>query len=114
MAQVSLDLNQFKASGIYTLEFDLSTNIVVDTQLIRLVIGFSKKGPFNAPVYLPDKKTARLIFGDIDTQLEKRGSFFHRSIYTCLEQGPVFALNLVPIKNTEAMFAVEETADKTK
>jgi hypothetical protein len=99
MATINLDLNQFKSSGIYTLEYDMSESIVLSTQMIRLVIGFSRKGPFNTPVYLPDKKTAKTIFGDIDPFLERRGSFFHRSIYTALEIGPVFALNLLALNN---------------
>ena len=96
MAKIKLDLTQFKASGVYTLEFDASESIILNTQTIRLVIGFSRKGPFNSPVYLPDTKTARRIFGEIDPFLESRGSFFHRSLFTCLEIGPIFGLNLLP------------------
>jgi len=44
MAQkVKLDLSQFKASGVYTLEFDASANVILTTQKIRLVVGFSNK-----------------------------------------------------------------------
>lgn len=99
MAKITLDLNQFKASGIYTVEFDASERIVLTTETIRLVVGFSRRGPFNAPVFLRDLKTARQTFGNIDTFLEKRGSFFHRSIETCLLTGPIFALNLMPLNN---------------
>lgn len=99
MAKIKLDLTQFKASGVYTLEFDASESIILNTQTVRLVVGFSRKGPFNSPVYLPDVKTARRIFGEIDPFLESRGSFFHRSIFTCLEIGPVFGLNLLPLNN---------------
>ena len=97
--KIKLDLSQFKASGVYTLEFDASENIILTSQTIRLVVGFSNKGPFNAPVYLPDVTTAIAIFGDIDKTLEARGSFFHRSILTCLGQGPVFALNLMSLND---------------
>jgi hypothetical protein len=100
MAQkVKLDLSQFKASGVYTLEFDASANVILTTQTIRLVIGFSNKGPFNAPVYIPDVTTALAIFGDIDKNLEAKGSFFQRSIFTCLNAGPIFALNLLRLNN---------------
>jgi hypothetical protein len=99
MAKIKLDLTQFKASGVYTLEFDASESIILNTQTTRLVVGFSRKGPFNSPVYLPDVKTARRIFGEIDPFLESRGSFFHRSLLTCLEIGPVFGLNLLPLNN---------------
>jgi hypothetical protein len=100
MAQkIKLDLSQFKASGVYTLEFDASANVILTTQTIRLVVGFSNKGPFNAPVYIPDVTTALAIFGDIDKNLEAKGSFFQRSIFTCLNAGPVFALNLLRLNN---------------
>lgn len=103
MAQkVKLDLSQFKASGVYTLEFDASANVILTTQTIRLVVGFSNKGPFNAPVYIPDVTTALAIFGDIDKNLEAKGSFFQRSIFTCLNAGPVFALNLLRLNNDDA------------
>ena len=92
MAQIRLDLSQFKASGVYTIEYDQSQSIVLNTQTTRLVVGFSKVGPINAPVFCQDVKTAQRIFGPIDTTLEARGSFFHRSLFTCLETGPCFAL----------------------
>ena len=100
MAKITLDLNQFKASGVYTVEFDASERIVVSTQTVRLVVGFSRIGVFNAPVFLRDVATARKVFGPIDAYLEKRGSFFHRAIETCLQTAPIFALNLLPLKNT--------------
>jgi hypothetical protein len=110
MAQkVKLDLSQFKASGVYTLEFDASPNVILTTQTIRLVVGFSNKGPFNAPVYIPDVTTAIAIFGEIDKTLEAKGSFFQRSIFTCLNAGPVFALNLLRLNSDES----SPTADKT-
>lgn len=110
MAQrIKLDLSQFKASGVYTLEFDASANVILTTQTIRLVVGFSNKGPFNAPVYIPDVTTAIAIFGEIDRNLESKGSFFQRSIFTCLNAGPVFALNLLRLNNDED----SPTADKT-
>lgn len=99
MATIKLDLSQFKSSGIYTLEFDASESVILNTQTVRLIVGFSRKGPFNAPTYLPDQKTARTVFGDIDPFLERRGAFFHRAIYTALEKGPVFALNLMALNN---------------
>ena len=99
MAKIRLDLSQFKASGVYTVEFDASEGIILNTQTTRLVVGFSKRGPINAPVFCNDVKTARRIFGDIDRDLENKGSFFHRSLFTCLETGPCFALNLMPLNN---------------
>jgi len=97
--KIKLDLSQFKASGVYTLEFDASENVILTSQTIRLVVGFSNKGPFNAPVYLPDVTTAVAVFGEIDKTLEAKGSYFHRSIFACLNTGPVFALNLLSLND---------------
>lgn len=97
--KVKIDYSQFRASGVYTLEFDASQNVILTSQTIRLVIGFSNKGPFNSPVYIPDATTMISIFGDIDASLENKGSFFHRSILTCLNAGPVFALNLLKLND---------------
>lgn len=99
MAKITLDLNRFKASGVYTLEFDQSETITLNTETVRLVTGFSRTGPINTVVFLKDNKTAKKIFGEIDTFLEKRGSYFHRSLETCLQTGPVLALNLLPLNN---------------
>jgi len=98
--QVKLDLSLFKASGVYTLEFDASENIIINPQTIRLVVGYSNLGPFNTPVYCPDVTTFQAVFGGIDKALEKKGSFFHRSVLTCLQSGPVFALNLRLLNNS--------------
>jgi len=109
MAKITLDLNRFKASGVYTVEFDASERVIISTQTIRLVVGFSRKGPFNAPVFLRDVKNSRRIFGNIDKFLESKGSFFHRALETCLTTGPVFALNLLPLNNVP----VSEGGDAT-
>ena len=97
--KVKIDYSQFKASGVYTLEFDASQSVILTSQTIRLVVGFSNKGPFNTPVYIPDPTTMISVFGDIDRSLENKGSFFHRSILTCLNTGPVFGLNLLKLNN---------------
>jgi hypothetical protein len=99
MAKLSLDLSQFKAAGVYTVEVDQSERITVSTQSLRLVVGFSKIGPFNAPTFIRSTRDRIRFFGDIDKKLEKKGSFFQRSIDTCLLQAPVFALNLLNVGN---------------
>jgi len=95
MAKLALDLSQFKSAGVYTIEIDQSERIVVTTQSLRLVVGFSKIGPFNTPVFIRSTRDRQKYFGDIDLKLERKGSFFQRSIDTCLLQAPVFALNLL-------------------
>lgn len=94
-----LDLSQYKAPGIYFEEYEGKPVSQVDTTILRLVPGFSRKGIYNRPVLVNNKNEAIQIFGDIDTFLEKRGSFFHRSLFTALESGPVLALALMPVNN---------------
>lgn len=112
-SKIKIDYSQFKASGVYTLEFDASQNVILTSQTIRLVVGFSNIGPFNTPVYIPDASTMIAIFGDIDRSLENKGSFFHRSVFTCLSQGPVFALNLLRLNNDEASATPDEVTYKS-
>ena len=89
MASLALDLSQFKSAGVYTVEVDQSERIQVTTQTLRLVPGFSARGPFNAPVFIRSTKDLQRFYGPIDKKLERKGSFFHRSIQTCLQTAPV-------------------------
>jgi hypothetical protein len=98
---LSPSLQQFKSSGVYRLEFDKSQIISIPSDTIRLVIGFSKTGPFNTPVLISDSSTFTTIFGSIDTVLERKGSFFHRTVLTCLDRGPVIVLNLLALDDTQ-------------
>ena len=95
MAKLALDLTQFKSAGVYTIEVDQSERITVTTQSLRLVPGFSAIGPFNTPVFIRSTRDRQKFYGDIDLKLERKGSFFQRSIDTCLLQSPVFAINLL-------------------
>lgn len=112
-SKIKIDYSQFKASGVYTLEFDASQNVILTSQTIRLVVGFSNVGPFNTPVYIPDATTMIAIFGDIDRSLENKGSFFHRSVFTCLNQGPVFALNLLKLNDDESSASPDKVTYKS-
>ena len=96
---ISLNLSDFKSAGVYIREYSMSSNITLNTSTLRLIVGFSKKGPINTPVFLQDASDAKNIFGPIDKTLERRGSYFHRALYKALEVGPVFALNLLALNN---------------
>jgi len=88
-------ITTLKASGTYRFEFDKSQVVSIPAEQTRLVIGFSKKGPVNTPVFVPDTAFFKQVFGDIDRNLEKKDSYFHRSCLTALERGPILALNLL-------------------
>ena len=98
---LSPSLQQFKSSGVYRLEFDKSQIINIPSETIRLVIGFSKKGPFNTPTFVQDSVFFKSVFGDIDTTLERKGSFFHRTVLTALGRGPVIVLNLLKLTDAD-------------
>jgi hypothetical protein len=100
MAKIALDLTQFKSAGVYTVEIDNSERITVTTQSLRLVPGFAMQGPFNTPVFIRSTRDLEKFYGPIDAKLERKGSFFQRSITTCLLTAPVFAINLLSVDDT--------------
>ena len=91
---LSPQLLQFKSSGVYRLEFDKSQTSNIPAETIRLVVGHSKKGPYNSPVLISTTEQFIEVFGSIDKNLEKKGMFFHRSALAALTRGPILALNL--------------------
>src|SRR6056300_616360 len=97
---LSPQLQQFKSSGVYRLEFDKSQTVNIPAETIRLVVGFSKKGPFNTPVFVPNTDFFLAVFGDVDRSLERKGSYFHRMALTCLSRGPIIVLNLMDLDDT--------------
>jgi hypothetical protein len=101
MAKMTIELSQFKSAGVYTIEVDQSERITVSTQSLRIVPGFAAQGPYNAPVFVRSTRDLVRFFGERDTKLERRGSFFHRSIETCLQASPVFAINLLKVNTVD-------------
>lgn len=92
----------FAAAGVYSVYRDQSASpAVVSNPILRLIPGFSKTGIFNVPVYIEkgDFAMAEALFGSLDKSLERKGSFFHRSIQIALEEGPVLAMNLLKLNN---------------
>jgi len=103
MAESSINLNNFKSSGVYTIEIDQSENVVLPLTTGRLIVGSSRVGPFNTVVLVSDVRTLKAVYGEIDPKLEKAGSFFHRTIEVALREGPVFALNVVPLDTSDTL-----------
>jgi hypothetical protein len=103
---LSPHLLKFKSSGVYRLEFDKSQVSSQSAETIRLVVGHSRKGPYNTAVYIEDTETFGNVFGGIDSKLEKKGMFFHRSCIEALKRGPILCLNLADFVGTDkASFA---------
>ena len=92
-------LSNIRSSGIYTFEFDRSQIVTTSTATIRMIIGFSKVGPFNTPVFCQDYAFFENVYGKRDKQLEKKGSYFHLSAQEMLLDSPIIALNLLNLDN---------------
>lgn len=87
-------LAKIKSAGIYRFVWDKSIAPIQAADTLRLVVGYSEKGPFNTPVYIDNVADFKTIFGNISKKLEKKGVFFHRMALQALASGPILALNL--------------------
>ena len=102
-----------KAAGTYRFEFDKSQVVSIPANQTRLIVGFSKTGPFNTPVFIPDTAFFKQVYGDIDRNLERKDSFFHRSCLAALERGPILALNLLNLTATDKVEYIKFGAAST-
>ena len=98
---IDVELAGLKAAGTYRFERDLSTlSSGVSTEAysnLRLIVGFSKKGPFNSVQLITSSSQFIKLYGNIDRTLEKKGSYFHRSALVALSAGPILCLNLLSL-----------------
>lgn len=98
---IDIELAGLKAAGTYRFERDLSTvsnDIATESYSnLRLIVGFSKKGPFNSVQLITNSSQFIKLYGNIDRSLEKRGSYFHRSALVALNAGPILCLNLLTL-----------------
>lgn len=87
-------LAKIKSSGIYRFVWDKSEVPGAQAEVLRLVVGYSEKGPFNTLTYVTRDTEFTQIYGGINKKLEKRGVFFHRLALQALTTGPILCLNL--------------------
>ena len=94
---MAIQIGKYKRPGIFIEEYDKSiiSSPAIPEGINTMVIGFSKKGPFNTPVRLTNTGDLESIFGSIDRGLERKGSFFHRTVTKMLQSSPVYALSLL-------------------
>ena len=99
---MAIQIGKYKRPGIFIEEFDDSKipTTLVEEGITNMVIGVSKKGPVNTPIKLTSTNDLESIFGQIDRGLERKGSFFHRTIQKMLESSSVYALNLLSTDDT--------------
>lgn len=93
---MAIQIGKYKRPGIFQEEFDGSviSSPTVDG-ITNTIIGVSRKGPVNTPILLKSIGDLERVFGPLDRQLERKGSFFHRTISKMLESSPVYAINLL-------------------
>jgi hypothetical protein len=93
---MAIQIGKYKRPGIFIEEFDKSiiSSPVVEG-ITNLVIGVSKKGPVNTPIRVTTVGELESVFGQLDRSLERKGSFFHRTVAKMLETSPIFAMNLL-------------------
>ena len=92
------ELINLKSAGTYRFERDkseISNNGAITISNMRLIVGFSKMGPFNTVRLVTSPAQFIKLYGNIDRSLEKKGSFFHRSALVALSAGPILCLNLL-------------------
>ena len=87
-------LQNFKHAGLYRIVFDKSTVLSQDTNVLRLLVGYSDKGPFNIPTYIQSATDFIAMYGNINKTQERRGNFFHRTALQMLSVSPILCLNL--------------------
>lgn len=104
-------LAKIKSSGIYRFVWDKSEITATDAETLRLVVGYSEKGPFNTPVYIDNTRDFKTIFGDVNKKLEKRGIFFHRLALQALLAGPILALNVKKFADEKVGYATATTGN---
>ena len=99
---MAIQIGKYKRPGIFIEEIDktIVTSPPVDTVFSNLVVGFSRKGPVNSAILLNNLSDLENTFGSIDRGLERRGSFFHRTITKMLEAGPIYGMNLLVTDDT--------------
>lgn len=97
-------LAKIKSAGVYRFVWDKSALPPQTAETLRLVIGYSDKGPFNTPVYIETASDFLQIYGGISKRLERNGVYFHRLALQALSAGPILAMNIKPFTDEKVDF----------
>ena len=95
---MSINLSDYNRSGIFIEERNNSTidRPAAQEAVVNFVPGFSRKGTvFNRPVLIKTKTDRNTYFGEIDRFLEKKGSYFHRTLEVAIQTAPTWGLNIL-------------------
>ncbi len=97
--------------GVHIQEKEITRNSITQNyNRISLVIGSSKTGVPNLPTIVYSPENFETIFGKHDYSLEKKGSFFHRTVKDVLVEGPVLCLNLRGSDDTKDFYNYYEVS----
>jgi hypothetical protein len=111
---MAIQIGKYKRPGIFIEEFD---NSVITTPTVTgitsLVMGFSRKGPVNTPILLQNTQDLEAVFGALDRNMERKGSFFHRTVSKMLESSPVYAMNLMLTSDTLDQIEYKSVSTRT-
>ena len=98
---MAIQIGKYKRPGIFIEEIDKSVFSTPTVEgITNLVIGVSKKGPVNTPIRLTTVNDLEAVYGQLDRNLERKGSFFHRTVSKMLESSPVYAMNVLLTDDT--------------
>ena len=107
-----IHLQSIKSSGVYRFVYDKSVmNNQLSPETLRLLVGYSDKGPFNTPVYITSRDEFIKTYGNISKRLEKKGIYFHRLALQALANGPILCLNLKAFTNETVKFTEFDAKD---
>lgn len=98
-----IHLQKIKSSGVYRFVYDKSVISGQTAETLRLLVGYSDKGPFNTPVYVETRDDFIKTYGNISKRLEKKGIYFHRLALEALNAGPILCLNLKNFTNEDVL-----------
>lgn len=103
---MSINISDYNRSDVFIEERDQS---VIETPVaqqgtINFVPGFSRTSTvFNRPLLVRSSGDRERFFGKIDRFLEKKGSFFHRTLDVATQTAPVWALNLLKTNSQDEL-----------
>src|ERR1035437_6323393 len=112
---MAIQIGKYKRPGIFIEEYDNSAIATPVVQgLTTMVIGFSRKGPVNNPVLINNLNDFEAIYGTLDRNMEKKGSYFHRTIEKMLQSSPVWAMNLLATDDTLDLLEYKSMSTSTQ
>lgn len=103
---MSINISDYNRSAVFIEERDNSAidRPAIEEGTTHFVPGFSRTSTtFNKPVLVKSPKDREKYFGKIDRFLEKKGSYFHRTLDVVTQTAPVWALNLLKTNSLDQL-----------